>query len=160
MVYHPFWLHLSWQSPAHVSCNKFSIFSIVSFVELLCKSDGWSWLPPWVILIELFGKDLLSTWHCNPDWAANSKEQRSQSIQLSGYIVAQDKNFTASQWVFLIFPAIFLVGLSPTHIHNRQRQLFAVYFSAFFVKGYKIIMYEQWMQFLFECDRKWEMFYQ
>ena len=53
------------------------------FGELFYKSDGWSWLTPWVILIEIFGKDLLSTWHCNPDWVANSKEQRSQSIQLS-----------------------------------------------------------------------------
>ena len=114
-----FHLCLLWQSPAHVSCNK---FSIVLFVELLFKSDGWSWLPPWVILIELFGKDLLSTWHCNPDWAANSKEQRSQSIRLfvRGYIVAQDR-VSRSHNEYSWYSLLYLWLGCPLHIFTTDK---------------------------------------
>ena len=156
-----FHLCLLWQSPAHVSCNK---FSIVSFVELLYKSDGWSWLPPWVILIELFGKDLLSTWHCNPDWVANSKEQRSQSIRLfvRGYIVAQDRvSQSHNEYSYLDIPC-YISGWVVPYTYSQQTKaiICSLFLSIFFAKGNKIIMYEQWMQFSFECDCKWEMFFQ
>ena len=51
-------------------------------------------------------------------------------------------------------PCYIFVWVVPYTYSQQTKAIICSLFLRIFAKGNNIIMYEHWMQFLFECDRK------